>query len=604
MEDELYKTNASIWPEFDLLLIQKKISYFEYSLTLFFLKNNTEVPLGVVFLLCHLILAAKRGHLCVHIDEKELIPTVDQLWLSEEGNALSKEESSSIEKLIVEARSSIPSSLITTELSEDQNHFPLHHLVKNGHFFYLQKHWVFETVFLKALKNHLAVPPKIKLNITLITEEIDRFQKEGVLQQKQAEAILQAFFHSLTIITGGPGTGKTYTAGVLIKILWTYLSDEEKKKFRCVLCAPTGKAASQLQASLARWTASLEHFPLIEAKTLHALLGLRQGNEDFINEVRRIEADFVIVDECSMIDIRMMAHLLSSLKKGSRLILLGDKDQLPSVEAGSIFCDLVHLKTSHIPCFSLNVCLRSEQKTILDFAESINRKDKERTLAHLNHASHKSSTDEGMTRLHFSGSLREKQKQFLDYVSPLFLSSSHQTIESFQKMRILSPLRKGPFGFETLNDLIFEQIQANLKGRSTIHLPIMITSNDYDCELFNGETGILVRKLPLLKHYRQEDRAFFPSKEGSSSWREFSPFSLPKYTLAYCLSVHKSQGSEFDKVILVLPEGSETFGKEVLYTAITRAKKSIEIFSSEETLEKTLQNESFRLSGITQRWTN
>lgn len=222
-------------------------------------------------------------------------------------------------------------------------------------------------------------------------------------------------------------------------------------------------------------------------------------------------------------------------------------------------------------------------------------------------------------------------------------------------MRILSPLRKGPFGFETLNDLIFEQVQTKLKGMAYIILPIMIASNDYDCELFNGETGVLVRKLPLLKHYRHEDRAFFPSKEGlhpgsndarllsdsdrsteaslfhrsssialamnsskikksavidqssngnHRSWREFSPFMLPKYTLAYCLSVHKSQGSEFDKVVLVLPEGSETFGKEVLYTAITRAKKSIEIFGSDEVLEKTFQNESLRLSGITHRWTN
>lgn len=587
-------SRASKWPQLDQLLAQKKISYFEHALTSFLLKSISEASVGLPFLLCHLTLATKKGHLCIQIEE-QIFPPVNTLWGVDGSTVLSQSEISYIEQHIKEAHEYLGSHAEIHDLP----------LVIEGNLIYFQKYWAFETIFLEAFKKHLTIPPKIKVDIVLIHEEVKKLQEEGVLLAKQAEAIINAIVFPLTFITGGPGTGKTYTAGHLVRIFWNYLCEEDRKNCRLILCAPTGKAATQLQKSLSRATSSIKGFPLIEAKTLHSLLGIRQGREDFQDEVKRIDADFVIVDESSMIDVKMMSTLLSAIKKGSRCIFLGDKNQLPPVEAGSIFSDVVDLQKKEFPCVCLDVCLRAEQKAILDFAESVNQKDKEKVFSQLKSAQQE---NEGVVRLHFSGSMKEIQRHFLDYVVPYFLPNSRASqdseswMASFQKMRILSPLREGPLGFETLNELIFERIQSNIHGLSHIAIPIMIATNDYGNGLFNGETGVLIRKLPMLKSFRREDKAFFSPQSEGNSLRQFPAFILPKYTLAYCLSVHKSQGSEFEKVVLVLPEGSESFGKEVLYTAITRAKKTIEILSSDETLEKTLSNESLRLSGIPHRW--
>lgn len=590
------------WPFFDLLFEQKKLAYLDYVLTRRLLRHYPDIEQEVALFLCHLIIAAKEGHLCVHVMEEGLNPSVMQLWQNEEGHLLSSEEARLLTQLMLNGAQQIPDGILTT-MHQESNVTPHTPICREGNNFYLQRYWIFETLFLKYLKRQLQTPPTLAIDGGKVKQSVDRLVQDHILLAEQAQAIVQGCIHPLTLVTGGPGTGKTYTAGHLIQVFWHHLSEEQKKSCQIVLAAPTGKAAANLQTSLSRVVAKLEGFPPIQAKTLHALLGMKQSSS--YQEGARLTADLIVVDESSMIDIKMMACLFEALKPGSRLILLGDKHQLPSVEAGSVFIDLIQLHNSYphlsIPTTSLSVCLRAELKSLIDFAQLINQGCAQEVLDGLNQASW-----QGIKRLHLSVDKKEAQWEFLAHVLPYFptaIKSANEPqhiLELFQAIRLLSPLRKGPFGVEALNQLIWQKISHKTATNGWIAIPIMIVTNDYRQELFNGETGVLIRRLPL-QSIGTEDYAIFPSRQGGEQIRKLPALLLPKYELAYCLSVHKSQGSEFDYVVLVIPDGSELFGREVLYTAVTRARKSIEIYGTDAIILKTVKQQGLRLSGIPHR---
>lgn len=592
------------WPFLDIFLAQKRLSYLDYVLVYRLLRNYPDVGQEVALFLCHLALATKEGHLCVHVTEEGLNPSVVQLWRNEEGHALPTEEAQVLTQIVLTGAQQVPDGIITT-LQKHSEWLPHTPICREGNDFYLQKYWIFETLFLKYLKRHLKTPITLTLDAEKIRKNVDRLCHDKILLEEQAQAIKQGCLNSLTLVTGGPGTGKTYTAGHLIKVFWQNLSEEQRKSCHIVLTAPTGKAAANLQHSLSRVAATLEGFPAIQAKTLHSLLGIKQGF--FQQESRRLTADLIVVDESSMIDVRIMACLFESLKPGSRLILLGDKHQLPSVEAGSIFVDLIQLQHTYpnlnIPCVFLSVCLRVELKSLIEFAQLVNQGLAQDVLDYLNQ-----SHDQGVKRLQLSSDKKDAQREFLIHVLPFFPSlikpgqQPEQLLNLFQSIRLLSPIRKGPFGVEALNQLIWQKLCQNAPMNGWFAIPIIIAMNDYRQELFNGETGVLMRKLPL-QAVGVEDYVLFPSRQEGGQVRRLSALLLPKYEFAYCLSVHKSQGSEFDRVVLVLPEGAELFGREVFYTAITRARKFIEIYGSDAVILKTVMQQGVRLSGIAQRLT-
>lgn len=592
------------WPFLDILLAQKRLSYLDYVLAHRLLRDYSNVRQEVALFLCHLALAAKEGHLCVHVTEEGLNPSVAQLWQNEEGHLLPADEAQVLTQLMLTGAQQMPDGMMTTlqKYAESIPHTPI---CREGNDFYLQRYWIFETLFLKYLKKHLKTSPTLKLDVETIRQAVSQLCQDKILLEEQAQAIKLGCLNSLTLVTGGPGTGKTYTAGHLIKVFWQNLSEEQKKSCQIVLAAPTGKAAANLQRSLSRVAAALEGFPAIQAKTLHSLLGIKQGLSK--QENTRLTADLLVVDESSMIDVRMMACLFESLKPGSRLILLGDKHQLPSVEAGSVFVDLIQSQHTYphlnIPCVSLSVCLRAELKSLIDFAQLVNQGLSQEVLDDLNRSNHP-----GIKRLHLSVDKKEAQREFLAHVLPYFPcvikpgQRPEQLLDLFQSIRLLSPIRKGPFGVEALNQLIWQKLCQNVPMNGWLAIPIMVAMNDYRQELFNGETGILIRRLPL-ESLGIEDYALFPSRQEDGQVRRLSALLLPSYEFAYCLSVHKSQGSEFDRVVLVLPEGAELFGREVFYTAVTRARKFIEIYGSDVVILKTVTQQGIRLSGIEQRLT-
>lgn len=403
--------------------------------------------------------------------------------------------------------------------------------------YYLQKNWESETQIVSLVKEFLSQPPQYLFDGCC--EQDEEFQK---LMPEQKEAIKYAFQNRFSIITGGPGTGKTYTAGVLIRCLMKALP---KANFQIGLGAPTGKAALQLQASLNRMVGPSED--LFEKGTLHRLLGK--------NCV--LPYDLILVDEASMIDIKWMIQLFKSIKKGARLIMLGDPNQLPPVEAASVFHDLVDfLKTPR-----LKTCLRAELASIAHFADLLLEKRGDLVLDWLRHQSD------------IQRAIFKTPEELVAHYFPLSYT-------------FLTPLRKGPWGVENLNRLCLKHVSK------PFILSIMISVNDERLGLYNGEVGSL-----HLHHDLKPSLGDYAIFNG----RKIPALVLPRWEWAFAITVHKSQGSEFDRVICLLPEGSEKFGNNMLYTGATRAKKELHLLGSDEVLKATVEQNSRRRSNIADR---
>ncbi len=382
-----------------------------------------------------------------------------------------------------------------------------------GNLFYLERNYVDETRILKQLK---ALSFKVK--------PLDYPVPEGLTEEQQA-ALTLALSNTLSVIEGGPGTGKTFLTSHLVKAMGPA---------QVILAAPTGKAAARLK----------EFNPQTISGTLHSILGIKSAWQ-LARGNSYIRADLIIIDESSMIDAKLLAFFLGSLEVGQRVVFLGDGNQLPPVESGSLFGDLVDL----LPTAHLRQCLRSDRKEVLQLAQDI---------------------------------LAGKQ-----IIPNEKLSKEYILQKALEQFCILSPIREGPFGVNSLNQEIFELFYRKMD--QLLGVPILITRTDYEAGLYNGEVGILWRnrEKPLY--------AMFGDRKIAAS-------ALPPYELGYVLSVHKSQGSEFDHVLALVPPGSETFGREVLYTAVTRARHSVILCGDQETIDKTVNRSSHRRSGLKIRW--
>jgi exodeoxyribonuclease V alpha subunit len=342
--------------------------------------------------------------------------------------------------------------------------------------------------------------------------------------QKKAFELLNTspFF----LLTGGPGSGKSFTAKQMIK---AYKAIYPEKKIICT--APTGKALSALCESLE------------ESLTLHKLLEIKDSFE--IKEKKTyIIADLLIVDECSMISPKLFHLLLSSLLDFTQVIFVGDPNQLPPVSGASIFYDFTTLPI--LKNVSLNDSMRSDKKAILAFADAIIKEDEEEIK-----------------------NILEEDNEIT--LSPI--TSFHPKINTDGHI-LLTPFRKGPYGSLSLNEKIYPQ-----KDQS---IPILITKNDPITKLTNGDIGFIKGQIATFA----EKNIVLPT------------LMLPPYEKAFALSIHKSQGSEFDHVSILLPKEATCFSKELLFTAVTRAKKSIHIYGCFETLISLIKNKKKNSSNL------
>ncbi len=341
---------------------------------------------------------------------------------------------------------------------------------------------------------------------------------------------------SLCLICGGPGTGKTFLAIEFVNLFLSKFPNSIVK-----ILAPTGKVVSNFKEKIDE-----KKFLNLSIQTIHS----------FINEIKNEETcpeDLILVDEGSMIDANIFSKLLSYIKNHSRLIILGDPNQLPPIGVGNIFRDLTQSLLSNT--FFLSKTLRTNVKKIKNTAEKI------------------------LEQKVFS------YKNLLDFENMYkYLANEYSSlIEKNEKnltMCVLTPLRQGLWGSLSLNKYIHEEIK---KINPQLKVPIIITKNIPHLNIWNGDTGYFFEKNNYIILNKQKKQLILTQKY---------------FSYNYVMSIHKSQGSEYDFVHILLPSNTEFISKEILYTAVTRAKRNVEIWAEENTIKKSLDTNFSRLSGI------
>lgn len=520
---------------------------------------------------------------------------------------------------------------------------------------YLRRYWHYEQQIQQAIAPRLA--PLNDWNLDDDSRQLlDRLfpaQAAGAPSPDwQKVACLLAARHRFAIITGGPGTGKTTTVLKLLALLQGLRLHHQHSLLQIHLAAPTGKAAARLQESIAQ---SITHLPIDasikalipkEVTTLHRLLGSRPDSSHFRHHAANLlPTDLVVVDEASMMDIDMMASLVDALPSSARLILLGDKDQLASVEAGSVLADLCQgADAGHYQPATLAWLAQSQtelperyhhpQGSALQQATCMLRHsyrfDAHPGIGALATAVNSGSANAALLAPLFARypqslhnlSLDNSQdlslleelactgyRDYLDCLQQTAINSTDSDVQqqlalqvfaAHRRFQLLSAMRQGVFGIEHLNLLIRRSLQRRgllAAGQATWYhgRPVLMTRNDYSLNLMNGDIGICMQfaDCPL--------RVAFPDGQGGIRW--VLPSRLQEVETVFAMTVHKSQGSEFTHTALVLPDySSPVLTKELIYTAITRSKEQFTLVSSKESvLNHALSRKVERASGLNTR---
>lgn len=550
-------------------------------------------------------------------------------------------------------------------------------LVLDQHRLYLRRYWEYERRVAHGIVTRL---DSSSLSMENLRDELHRLfpsSINGDLDWSRAACAL-ATRGAFSLITGGPGTGKTTTVVRLLGLLQTLHLHQHTTPLRMRLAAPTGKAAARLNASIAKQIAQLDvdekvraTIPL-EAETLHRLLGARPDSRRYAHDSHHpLHVDVLVIDEASMIDLEMMDAVLDALPPQARLILLGDKDQLSSVEAGAVLGDLglraeqghysdataawlrsasgddlnAFVRADALPLDQHIAMLRSSHRFgaasgIGQLAAAVNAGDTAAVsrlldarsddiawisagVSHLPFASIALDGDADRFRTETSESTPRGFRFYLDHLrkrrptsnadKATYLRWAYDVLEAFNHFQVLCAVRHGPTGTERINrDIATALLTAKLieadrgwyEGR-----PVMMTRNDYSLGLMNGDVGIALH-MPGPDGELRLYAAFPMTRESSTvgageseiAVRCVLPSRLGDVETVYAMTVHKSQGSEFEHVALVLPEDISTIlTRELLYTGITRARRWLSLFATQASIERALTQRTRRYSGLAER---
>ena len=377
------------------------------------------------------------------------------------------------------------------------------------------------------------------------------------LTAEQKQAVLAAVKSRLTIITGGPGTGKTTIIRAIIEIL-------KANRKSIMIAAPTGRAAKRIEES-----------SFYQASTIHRLLKINPESGQFVHNAQNpLKTDAIIVDEFSMVDYSILYSLLQALADKTQLIIIGDKDQLPSVGPGNVLRDMI--QSEYFQTIYLNRNFRQNQDSLI--VENAFRVNSGETLLFPTYS----------PELDFVFLPVQNEAQVLEKVEGIVRYYQNEYPFNSTALQILMPMYRGDAGIDQINHLIQEKFNPEpflLKKEKMAFKrldKVMQTKNDYDKQVFNGDLGII-------EDYDGRDKKLLVSYDGSIV--EYGADELDELTLSYAVSVHKAQGSEYDIVVLgLLPSHSRMLSRELFYTAITRARKKLILLSDEKTVARACAN--------------
>jgi exodeoxyribonuclease V alpha subunit len=503
---------------------------------------------------------------------------------------------------------------------------------------YLYRYWDYENRLLNIIQNRIKKDIK-GINRSQLKDSLKRlFPNNGTGEfnwHKVAGVI--AAYKKLCVITGGPGTGKTFTTARILALL---LELSQKDRHRILLAAPTGKAAARIGESIKAAKKTLNCSEDIidaipsESYTIHRMLKTIPGSPYFYhNTENTLSADVVVVDEVSMVDLALISKLFSAVKDDARIILIGDRDQLASVEAGFVMADICD--RDNINLFSEFFCKEFEKLTqckmevpnkkikdnpglydcmvvlkksyrftdssgIGECSRAVNLGKHNAAFSILNRHSDQIDWKNISNPNDLSMALpKEIIKGYSDY---LYCDDPHRALELFNRYRILCAVKFGALGAIEINRLTEDILNRNgliefdnlstdpwYRGR-----PVLITCNDYRLELFNGDVGITMHEPDS-----NSKNLYVYFSGASGKLKRFPPHRLPEHETAYAITVHKSQGSEFETVLFILPnQDYPVLTRELLYTGITRAKRHISIWGREEIIKTAILRKINRNSGL------
>jgi exodeoxyribonuclease V alpha subunit len=513
---------------------------------------------------------------------------------------------------------------------------------------YLYRYWEYQRKLADNLRARIGETAALP-SPGALKDQLDRlFPPAGTEVDWQKIAAFAGASKKFCVISGGPGTGKTTTIARILAIL---LEQYGPGALRIALAAPTGKAAARLQEAIKDAKSNLTglgydlHSMPDSASTIHRLLGFVQGTPYFVhNEANPLPVDVLVIDEASMADLALMSKLVQALPPHARLILLGDKDQLSSVEAGAVLGDIcdtgspISFSTDFADACQEFCGCRPEDGSLFDAAagkpkdciiqlrknyrfagdsgiallsSAVREKDDDRAVRVLREGGYPDLAWNEAPSCKLLGKLIESEviegfKDYAEAVEALRHPSGEDPDERLKKIfellegfRILAAVRAGPCGVAALNDLVEEILTdahlVNANREWYVGRPVMVGRNDYNLRLFNGDIGIYLPDILSGMDFT----VFFQGPGGN--FRPFNPLRLPQHETVYAMTVHKSQGSEFDKVMLVLPDrDTPVLTRELVYTAITRARQKVSLWGGEQILRAAITRSAERLSGLSE----
>ena len=464
--------------------------------------------------------------------------------------------------------------------------------------------------WLQQHQDNLSLPDQQTLSN--IQNILNKLACQG-LHEAQLQAVALSLIRPFLLICGGPGTGKTTTVASILLLLSSVLNS---KPLRIALAAPTGKAAARMTQAL-HYALTQTTLPIpkqleeLSAQTLHRLLGIHPITAQArFHPQSPLPFDVIVVDEASMLDLPLLVQLFQAIKSGARLIFLGDPDQLPAIGAGAFVHELSSF--DQIPDETSNFLaqLLPENRPILQLGDT----ESNGWATHLT-TSHRFKSDSAIGQL--AKAVKEQQteavKQLLTQHPALHIESDNNQLfeqlyqathnywhaveqnnpadvfQTITQLMVLAPLR---FQCEQFNSqyILFLQRKRRQKGQWFAGLPVMVMENDYQLSLFNGDIGV------ILLNQHQKLAAFFESTDG---FREIPLSRLPHHEPAFAITVHKSQGSEYEHVWLMMPkEEHPLFSRALFYTAVTRAKTAFMLWGDKEQVDYVMQNTMYRQSAL------